>query len=116
MTDLELLQQYSRTRRPDALEPLVRRHLDWVHCCARRHLRGDEHLAADVTQAVFLALATRPPRLNTDGALGGWLYRVTRYAAAGAIRAATRRRRHEERAAMQRNESDTKELEQVWSD
>src|SRR5689334_16835282 len=104
MTDFELLRRYATTRSPDALEPIVRRHLDWVHSCARRHLHGDDHLAADVTQAVFLALATKPPSLNTDGAIAGWLYQVTKYAAAGAIRSATRRRRHEERAAMQRNE------------
>lgn len=116
MTDLEHLQAYRSSRDRADLEPLIRRNLDWVHSSARRHLRNDEHLAADVVQAVFMALASKPPNLTSDAAIAGWLYQVTKYAAAGALRAAARRRRHEEHAAMLRSEMDTERSDHTWAD
>lgn len=114
--DTELLRRYVRTRLGEDLDPLVKRHLDWVHSCAMRQLGGNWQLAADVTQAVFLVLAEKPPRLGGDDALGAWLFGVTRYAARRAIRAETRRRHHERQAAMRRNETiESAELsEESW--
>ena len=61
MTDLQLLEDYAQTRSEDAFAHLVRRHLDWLHSAAQRQLR-DSHLAEDVTQAVFIALARQAPK------------------------------------------------------
>ena len=96
MTDWELLQQYVQTRSPDAFAELVRRHSAWVRSAARRLVR-DEHLADDVTQAVFLALSQKASGLHQGAALSTWLFSVTRYASAAALRAQSRRQRHSRR-------------------
>jgi RNA polymerase sigma factor (sigma-70 family) len=109
MNDVERISLYRAHRRPADLEPVIRRHLDWVHAAALRQVGADPHLAADVTQAAFLALATRPPRMKDDAALAGWLFGVTRYTAWRAIRAQSRRRHHETEAAKMRSASDPSE-------
>ena len=58
-TDQELLREYIGRRSETAFTELVRRHLDLVHSAALRMVR-DPHLAQDVTQAVFVALAQAP--------------------------------------------------------
>src|SRR5437867_2286779 len=110
MTDAELLGQFvraeSRSLAQHAFAGLVRRHVDWVYSAARRMV-GDPGLAEDVTQAVFIVLARKAPRLaRGDGAAGGecsslsaWLFTVTRHTAAVARRSRARRERHEKRAA-----------------
>ena len=47
-----------------AFAELVRRKIALVYAAARRQTGGDAHLAQDVTQAVFLALAARAPALR----------------------------------------------------
>ena len=56
-TDAELLQRYTSERAEEAFAELVRRHITLVYSAALRHLGGDAHLAHDVTQTVFTALA-----------------------------------------------------------
>src|SRR5687767_1223169 len=99
MTDWQLIQQYLQSRSQDAFAELVRRHIGWVRAAAMRQVR-DAHLADDVAQAVFLALAQQAHRLDERAALSTWLFQVTRYAAATAIRAESRRSRHERQAGM----------------
>src|SRR5688500_10933821 len=99
MTDWQLLQQYVRDGSQQAFAEIVRRHISWVRSAAARQVRGDPHLADDVAQAVFLALARQAKRLHEGAALSTWLFQVTRYAASTALRAEARRKRHERRAA-----------------
>lgn len=103
--DGELLRQYVRTREEAAFAELVRRHVDLVYAVALRQAGGDAHLARDVVQTVFVALARKAATLAGRGVLAGWLYRATHYAAADAVRA-ERRRKAREAAAMTIKDAD----------
>jgi RNA polymerase sigma factor (sigma-70 family) len=99
--DSALLEQYASGRSreaQDAFALLVRRYLGLVYASAHRQVR-DEHLADDVTQAVFIALAKKAASIPPGVVLSGWLLTATRYAASNARVIAARRRRHETRAA-----------------
>jgi RNA polymerase sigma factor (sigma-70 family) len=111
MDDAESILRYARTRSGADLEPVIRRHLNWVWSCALRQVRGDEDLAGDIVQAVFLVLMKKPPSPRHAGALAAWLFKVTRYVALNVIRTRGRRRAHEEKAAMTRAEAIATESE-----
>lgn len=96
--DSTLLKQY-RAGSQAAFAQLVARHVDWVHAGARRRLGNDAARADDVTQAVFVALATRGPTDRSEGAMAAWMFRVLRHAAANVVRSEARRRKHEANAA-----------------
>jgi len=55
--DAQLLRQFTDEGSQAALAELVRRRIDFVYATALRQVGGDAHLAQDVTQSVFLALA-----------------------------------------------------------
>ena len=57
--DDQLLQAYARERSEEAFRELVRRHLPLVQGVARRQAGIDAHLADDVAQRVFVALARK---------------------------------------------------------
>jgi RNA polymerase sigma factor (sigma-70 family) len=59
-----------------AFSALVTRHGPMVLGACRRML-GDEHLAADAYQAVFLILARKARSVRVDDSLGRWLYGVS---------------------------------------
>jgi RNA polymerase sigma factor (sigma-70 family) len=80
------------------MQALAARYVDLVYASARRQV-GDAHLAEDVTQAVFIILAQKLPRLPSDRPLGAWLLRTTAYVAANARRRRAQREFHERRAA-----------------
>jgi len=115
-SDGELLRRYARSRSEAALAELVRRHVDLVYSAALRQVNGDAHLARDVAQSVFTDLARRATALSGREVLTGWLYTSTHFAAAKAVRAAQRRRAHEEEAhAMNElNRNSTPELD--WAE
>lgn len=83
------------------MDELVCRHVAFVHATARREV-GDEHMAEDVAQAVFLLLMRRARSVRA-GRLRGWLFLATRFAAANA-RKMKARRTHHERLASERGE------------
>jgi RNA polymerase sigma factor (sigma-70 family) len=93
--DSTLLRRYAETRCEDAFSELVRRHLDFVHSVALRHTRGDAHLAQDVSQQVFLALARHAAALARHPSLLGWLHTCACRRAADLVRAEARRRTRE---------------------
>ena len=99
MDDVGLLQQFVRGRREAALEEIVRWHADLVYSSALRQTRGDRSLAEDVTQEVFVLLATKAATIRDGKALAGWLLVTTRFVALNALRSAVRRRRYEREAA-----------------
>jgi len=97
-SDSTLLHDFARNRSEAAFAELVRRHLDLVHSAALRMTR-DPHLAKDVSQGVFVALAKQAGKLTAHPALTGWLHQTARNIAAQAIRTETRRRHREHQAA-----------------
>ncbi len=99
MTDsLTLLGEYARTGSESAFRELVSRHVNLVYSTALRVVGGDSHLAEDVAQTVFLALARGARSLPRGVVLGGWLHRHTCYLASKAVRAEVRRKARERQA------------------
>jgi RNA polymerase sigma factor (sigma-70 family) len=95
-TDSELLRQYVSARCESAFAELVQRHVDLVYAAAVRELAGDTAQAEDLSQAVFLELARKGPRLLKHPTLAGWLYTSVRLVAANQRRADARRRLREQ--------------------
>lgn len=94
-SDSQLLRAYADLRSEAAFRELVRRHVDLVHAAAMRMTR-DPHLAKDVSQSVFVALAKDAGKLADHPVLSGWLHATTRNIAAWAIRIEKRRRKREQ--------------------
>lgn len=106
--DATLLRRYAEERAEDAFAELVRRHLDGVYSAALRRVGGDTHLAEDVAQQVFTALARKAAELSRHPVLTGWLYLTTRNEAANVVRSERRRKTREQEAhAMKEILSDT---------
>jgi RNA polymerase sigma factor (sigma-70 family) len=112
--DAELLRRYADEHSETAFAELVRRHLGLVYSVALRQVGGDPHLAEDVAQNVFTAVARKAALLVQRPALGGWLYRTTRYAAIDVVRAESRRRQREQEALMRDEPSPTDSLDREW--
>ena len=93
--DATLLRRYATERAEDAFAELVRRHVDGVYSAALRRVGGDAHLAEDVTQQVFVALARKAAALVGHPVLSAELYRTTRNEAANLVRHERRRKRRE---------------------
>lgn len=70
-----------------------------VYSAALRLVRGDEALAKDVAQTVFIDLARKAGSLLDREVLAGWLYASARLAASKAVRGDQRRRRRQQMAA-----------------
>ncbi len=103
MDDNQLLTQYCQDQNEAAFTELVSRHAAWVNAAARRQV-ADDHLAQDVTQAVFLLMARKASVLQNHQNLGAWLFVTTRFCARQALRQRARMRRREQEAATMRNE------------
>ena len=95
--DGTLLRRYVEHNSQAAFDRLIRRHLGLVYATCRREV-GDSDLAEDVTQAVFLILAKKAPRLRGGDGLAGWLFQTARFAARNAARRENSRLRHEQGA------------------
>ncbi len=113
MTDDQLLRAYADDRSEEAFRELVQRHIAIVHGVARRQAGIDAHLADDVTQRVFIALARKANLLREQATLVGWLYTAARLEAARAVRAEARRRNWEEKAGSM-NSGSTEETQASW--
>jgi RNA polymerase sigma factor (sigma-70 family) len=98
LTDQQLLRDYSERRSEPAFAELVRRHVDLVYSAALRMV-CDSHLAEDVTQGAFVALAQNARHLSDRPVLSGWLHRTARNLAANIVRSDVRRRAREQEAA-----------------
>ncbi len=111
-TDPQLLRAYAEHRSEPAFAELVRRHVDFVYSAARRMV-CDSHLAEDVAQGVFLALAKNAPQLANHPVLSGWLHRTAQNIAAQTVRTDVRRRAREQEAAAM-NELLAPEPDALW--
>ncbi len=112
LTDQQLLRNYTGNRSEESFSELVRRHVDLVYFAALRMVR-DAHLAQDVTQGVFVALAQNAGSLADRPVLSGWLHRTAQNLSANAVRSEVRRRVRETEAATM-NESFTPEADPLW--
>ena len=112
LTDQQLLRDYAGRRSETAFAELVRRHVDFVYSAALRMVR-DAHLAEDVTQGAFVALAQNARQLTDRPVLSGWLHRTAQNLAANTVRSEVRRRAREQEAAAM-NELLAPESEAAW--
>jgi RNA polymerase sigma factor (sigma-70 family) len=112
LTDQELLRDYTGRRSETAFAELVRRHVDFVYSATLRMVR-DTHLAEDVTQGVFVALAQNARQLTDHPVLSGWLHRTAQNLAANTVRSDVRRRAREQEAVAM-NELLAPEPEAIW--
>ena len=94
-TDSLLLKAYVERRHEAAFNELVHRHVDLVYSAAIRMVR-DPHLAEDVTQGAFIALARQASELVERATLAGWLHRTAQNIAAQTVRTIERRRAREQ--------------------
>ena len=97
-TDSLLLKAYVERRHEAAFNELVHRHVDLVYSAAIRMVR-DPHLAEDVTQGAFIALARQASELVERATLAGWLHRTAQHIAAQTVRTIERRRAREQEAS-----------------
>ncbi len=104
--DSALLSEYCKTGAEDAFTELVRRHVDLVYSVALRHVGYDRHLAEDVSQEVFCALARKASSLRRDVVLGSWLCRSAHFEARNLMKNAKRRRLREEESEKMRRLSE----------
>lgn len=100
MDDGALLRAYAEQGAEAAFTALVRRHLDFVYGCALRRVGHDAHLAEDVSQQVFRALAGDAAALAGREGLSGWLFVTTRNVAAQLVRGERRRHARESEASI----------------
>ena len=98
-TDSQLLRDYAGNHSEAAFSELVRRHLDFVYSAALRTV-CDLHLAEDVTQGVFMALAKSAAPLSERPVLSSWLHRTAQNIAAQTVRTIERRRAREQEVVM----------------
>jgi RNA polymerase sigma factor (sigma-70 family) len=98
LTDQELLRDFVAWRSEAAFAELVSRHVDHVYSAALRMV-CDAHLAQDVTQGVFIALAQSACHLADRLVLSGWLHRTAQNIAANTVRSEVRRHTREQEAA-----------------
>ncbi|HEX4645654.1 MAG TPA: sigma-70 family RNA polymerase sigma factor [Verrucomicrobiae bacterium] len=111
-TDGQLLRFYAEHSTESAFAELVRRHLNFVYSAALR-LVCDRHLAEDVTQSVFVALANNAARLTERTNLCGWLHQTAQNIAAQTVRTIERRRTREQEA-VNMNQLLSSESETSW--
>ncbi len=107
--DEQLLRQYAEEHSESAFGELVTRYIDLVYSAALRVVKGDRHLAQDVSQTVFIDLARKASSLPRGLVLAGWLHRHTCYRAATAVRTERRRRTREQTATEMRALDDNPE-------
>jgi RNA polymerase sigma factor (sigma-70 family) len=102
-SDAQLLREYAGEQSEAAFGEIVQRHADLVYSAALRQV-GSPDLAGEIAQRVFIDLARKGRSLagglGEEGALAGWLYRATRYAALNLLRE-ERRRHAREKEVMQ---------------
>jgi RNA polymerase sigma factor (sigma-70 family) len=91
--DRALVRRFAEAHDEAAFSGLVHRHARMVFGVCRRTV-GDQHLAEDAFQAVFLVLARNPRRAVAASSVGGWLFGIARRVGLTARRHELRRQQH----------------------
>jgi RNA polymerase sigma factor (sigma-70 family) len=112
--DGTLIRAYARSGSEDAFAELVQRHLGLVYSTALRIVAGDEHLAKDISQSVFIDLARKAALLSNRQMLTGWLYTSACFAAAKAVRSECRRQAREQEAQIMQEEINAASPDPDW--
>lgn len=113
-TDAELLADWLRYRSEPAFRQLVVRYAGLVHTAAKRTC-GDETIAAETSQLVFILLARKAPSLASRTSLAGWLHLTAVMQARNLIRRSRREtRKRNLLAAMESDPCHTSD--DVWKD
>src|SRR5262245_12797085 len=97
-TDRQLVEQFLARRDEAVFEAIVRRHGAMVYRVCWRVLQESQD-TEDAFQATFLLLAQKLRSVRNHDSLASWLHGVAHRVALQAKGRATRRRRHEQRAA-----------------
>jgi len=100
LTDQQLLCGYAEQGSEAHFAELVRRHTNLVYSAALRMV-CDVHLAEDVTQGAFMALARNAANLADRTCLAGWLHGTAQNLAVKAVRSDARRRTREQEGASE---------------
>ncbi len=98
--DIGLLRDYGEHHSEEAFAVIVRRYVNLVYSVALRSVANPE-AAEEITQAVFIILARKAPRLSGRTVVSGWLYQTARLTAARFVRTEIRRQKREREAYMQ---------------
>jgi len=112
--DAALLRCYVEERSEAAFGELVGRHLNLVYFAALRRTGGNSHLAEEIAQEVFTALAWQAASLSRHATLVGWLYTTTRFTAAKTMRTEQRRQTREQEAQLMHDISTAAGAQADW--
>ncbi|HVT29959.1 MAG TPA: sigma-70 family RNA polymerase sigma factor [Lacipirellulaceae bacterium] len=112
-SDWQLLEDYARRNSEDAFRRIVDRYGGLVYHAALRQA-GRAHVAEEVAQAVFIALARKAGKLSRGVVLSGWLLRATRFAVSNLAREEIRRQRREQEAMAMQTNSGEDSADSAW--
>jgi RNA polymerase sigma factor (sigma-70 family) len=112
MNGTDLLSDFKESRSETAFAELVRRYTNLVYSIARRRLTNPAQ-AQEVTQTVFIRLASAAPKLCSEGELIAWLHRTTTNLSIDLWRCESRRRAREEHAFSMQSQTVN---DAIWSE
>jgi uncharacterized protein (TIGR03435 family) len=113
VSDMELVQNFTRQGSEEAFAWLVQRHVNLVYSAALRHVGNAAH-AEEISQAVFIILASKAANLRPGIVLEGWLYETTRLTSLSFLRGERRRQFREHEAYMQSTLDEPNDVS-VWN-
>ena len=111
-SDAELLADWLNHQREPAFHSLVARYAGLVHMAAKR-TSGDESLAAEATQLVFILLARKAKSLASRDSLAGWLHLTAVMQAKNLIR---QNRRESHKRQLLAMETEIQPHENKWQE
>src|SRR5262249_13932780 len=85
-----------------------------VYSTALRIVNGDEQLAKDISQNVFIDLARKAGGLGSRAVLTGWIYTSTCFAASKAVRSERRLHAREQEALSMQEQNETPDPDGDW--